>query len=242
MHNILKAIVNKKKKDLGRKEEKRFVKALSDRGSMAIIGELKFASPAGSNFGSANILTKKAKDYKKAGIAAISIITEKHFFKGDTSFIPQVRQVIDLPILQKDFVIDESQIYEAKFLGSDALLLIARILDKQTLKRFVLLAKQLGIEPVVEIANEEDLSKAITTTTDIIAVNARNLDTFAVNVEKACLLMKKIPQQFIRLGFSGVSSKQETLQYKKAGAKGVLIGTSLMKAENVSEFMKGLML
>ena len=240
MHNILKEIIDQKKKDLLYKSDKKFMKAILNAKTMAIIGELKFASPTNPYFGSKNILTKKAREYETAGINAISIITERHFFKGDTNFISQVKQTVDLPILQKDFVIDESQVYEAKALGSDALLLIARIVNEKTLQRFVSLARNLGIEPVVEIASEEDLKKAIKTETDIIAVNARDLDTFTINIENACFLMKKIPRQFIRLGFSGITSALEIRQYKKAGAKGVLIGTSLMRAENVNDFMKSL--
>ncbi len=240
MHNVLRTIVEQKKRDLLYKDNKRFMEAILHTKTMAIIGELKFASPTNSYLGSTETLIRKAREYESAGINAISIITERHFFKGDTDFIPKVKQAISIPILQKDFIINESQVYEAKFLKSDALLLIARIVSEKTLQQFVCLARNLGIEPVVEIASEEDLKKAINTKSDIIAVNARDLDTFTINVERACLLMKKIPQQFIRLGFSGITSAVEAKQYEKAGAKGVLIGTSLMRAGNVNDFIKSL--
>lgn len=208
--------------------------------AFAIIAEIKFASPTNLNLGSPEDLLSRAREYEKAGADAISIITEKHVFKGDIRFVKQVKKVVKIPILQKDFVVDESQIYEAKKAGADALLLIARIVSKEQLKAFVLLAQKLGIEPVVEVFDEKDLKYAVATATRFIAVNARDLETFIVDVDKACKLMKKIPNKFISLGFSGIQSKVEVEKYTKAGAKGVLVGTSLMKAKNIAEFLGGL--
>jgi len=185
-------------------------------------------------------LVKRVKEYESAGAEAISIITEQHFFKGDPSFVTIVKNAVALPILQKDFVIDEYQIYEAKHIGSDALLLIARLVDGEMLRRFVFLTKQFGIEPVVEINDEKDLEKAVTTEARFVAVNSRDLDTFEVNVEKACRLMKKIPERFIRLGFSGIQSAVEVQNYKNAGAKGVLVGTALMRTKKIGDFILSL--
>lgn len=208
--------------------------------AVAIIAEMKFASPTNPNLGSSEDLLDRAREYQKAGADAISIITEKHVFKGDIGFVSQVKKVVKIPILQKDFVIDKQQIYEAKNAGADALLLIARIVSKKQLKAFVLLVQKLGIEPVVEVFDEKDLKKAVATATKFIAVNARDLETFVVDVDKACKLMEKIPDRFIKLGFSGISSKTEVKKYTDAGAKGVLVGTSLMKAKNIKEFIGGL--
>ncbi len=205
-----------------------------------LIAEIKFASPTNSILGSSKGLLQRAEQYEQSGADAISIITEKHFFKGDVSFIPQIKKHVTIPVLQKDFVIDEAQIYEAKQLGTDALLLIARLVDAQTLKQFVNLCFIVGIEPVVEINNEEDLQKAIETETKIIAVNARDLETFEIDVQNACLLIKKIPDRFIKLGFSGILSVKEVLHYKKAGADGILVGTSLMQTEDIGGLIKEL--
>ncbi len=190
--------------------------------------------------GSSDEIIKRAIAYKKAGAEAISFITEKHYFKGDISFIPQLKKTVSLPILQKDFVVDEYQIYQAKIAGSDALLLIVRYLDIETLKHFVSLCQKLNIEPVVEINNKEDLAKAIETRTKLIAVNARDLQTFEVNVDRACELLRKIPDRFTKLGFSGIHSSLEVKKYKEAGARGVLVGTELMKAKNIGEFLLSL--
>ncbi len=186
------------------------------------------------------LLVDRAVTYEKSGADAISFITEKKYFKGDTKYITELKIIISLPILQKDFVIDEYQIYEAKKIGSDALLLIVRYLDKKTLQSFVSLCQKLGIEPVVEINSEEDLEKAIATETNIIAVNARNLEDFTIDLERACDLLKKIPGNFIKLGFSGIHSAKEVEKYKDAGARGVLVGTELMKAGNVGKFLTSL--
>lgn len=206
----------------------------------AFIGEIKLASPTMSLIHSKIDIVKQGVEYENVGLDAISIITEKHFFKGEPLFIQKIKKKVKLPILQKDFIIDESQIYEAKQIQSDALLLIAKLVDEKTLKRFALLCLNLRIEPVVEINDYEDLAKAVATNTSIIAVNARNLETFKINIDKACNLLKKVPDRFIKLGFSGIQSSKEVKKYKSSGAKGVLIGTSLMKAKNISKFINSL--
>ena len=238
MHKILKQIVEKKQADLILLKRNRFLNLLKNK--MVIIAEIKLASPTAAYLGSENDIVKRAVDYKQAGVDAISIITEKHFFKGSLKFIPQIKKSVDLPVLQKDFVIDPYQIYEAKIIGADALLLIAKITDKQTLIKFVLLCQEIGIEPIVEISDEIDLKKALQTSTKIIAINARNLETFDVNVDQACRLMEKIPDRFVKLGFSGIKSSTEVKKYQRVGAKGVLVGTSLMKTNNIKSFIREL--
>ena len=238
MHKILKKIVEKKRTDLILLKRNRFLNLLKNK--MAIIAEIKLASPTVSYFGSKKDIIKRAVDYEKAGVDAISVITEKHFFKGSLKFIPRITKRVNLPVLQKDFVIDPYQIYEAKIIGTDALLLIAKIVDKKTLIKFVSLCLEIGLEPVVEVNDESDLANALVTSTRIIAVNARDLETFKVDVNRACLLMKKIPDRFIKLGFSGIKSSEEVNKYQDAGANGVLVGTSLMKAKNIKRFIKEL--
>ncbi len=262
MHNKLVSIVEKKKQDLeeqkkvlsleaikklsGAKEKTKEYKFknifLSMNCSISLIAEIKFASPTNSNLGSQEELLDRAKRYEEAGANAISLITERHYFKGEGRFISQVKGEVSIPVLQKDFVIDPYQIYEAKVFGSDSLLLIARLVDAKTLSRFVELCFAEGIEPVVEINSEEDLEKAISTESNIIAVNARDLDTFTIDISNAYMLIKKIPDRFIKLGFSGVSSYSEVSQYKNAGVQGVLIGTSLMQTNNIEGFIKNLKL
>jgi len=258
LHNILLEIIAKKKKNLISNKNKislgelqrrirnsvfgenLFKKSILQAKDIAFIAEIKFASPVNPNLGSQDKLLDLAKKYENAGVDAISIITEKHFFKGDPDFVSKVRLQVNSPVLQKDFIIDAYQIYEAKTIGSEALLLIARLLNQKTLISFVSLCRNLDIEPVVEINSIEDLEKAVNSGTSIIAVNARDLESFVVSVDKACDLIKKIPDKFIKLGFSGINSVNEVEKYKLAGARGVLVGTSLMKAKNISEYIKDL--
>ncbi len=248
-------------KELLRNEKQggmRFFDSLSvAQNDIAIIAEVKFASPsngipacrqAGLRNDISKDLVKRVKEYEAAGADAISIITEPHFFKGSVDFIGKVKETVKLSILQKDFVIDEYQIYESARLrqgfggqaGADALLLISRLVDGKTLKQFVELCLTEEIEPVVEIYSEEDLEKAVATKTRFIAVNSRDLDTLEVDVKRACELMKKIPERFVRLGFSGIQSAREVRKYWEAGARGVLVGTALMKTDKIEDFILSL--
>lgn len=249
--NFLKEVVAKKRLDLAQKNQiirkselssiQSFLKLFTgDDKRIKLIAEIKFASPSNPHLGTPEELLERAKEYEQAGADAISVITEKHYFKGDVSFISEIKKHFSLPILQKDFVIDPHQIYEARQIGADALLLIARLVSANKLKQFIQLCFAQGIEPVVEIANEEDLSKAVVTKTKIIAVNARDLETLDVDVAGACLLIKKIPDRFIKLAFSGIQSEKEVLLYRESGAQGILVGTSLMQTNDIRGFIRSL--
>jgi len=249
--DLLKRIESKPVRDM-QKTISRLPKALDFAGAFSefgIIGEIKLASPLAGQLANPEEVLDIALEYKqslpsedskKGGADAISIITEKYFFKGDINFIKQVKEETGLPVLQKDFVVDPYQIYESRVNGADALLLIAKIISPDQLKRFVGLCLEIGLEPVVEINDEFDLENALGTNTRIIAVNGRDLDTFEVDVERACELIGKIPDKFLKLGFSGVNSKKEAEKYRKAGARGILVGTSLMKSRKKKEFLEGL--
>lgn len=249
MHKILQDIINKKRHDIAHlkkvapllagnppaKEKGRFHKALTSSTTTPIIAEIKLASPTHPHLGKTIDIVKRPQEYQAGGAAALSFITETHYFKSETSHILLLKKSCALPILQKDFVIDEYQIHQAATLGSDALLLIARIVDTETLKYFVTLTQKLGIEPVVEINNHHDLEKALATSARCIAVNARNLETFSIDIRAACNLMSYIPESYLRLGFSGVHSHKEVQQYTAHGADAVLVGTSLMQANDIHQ-------
>lgn len=205
-----------------------------------IIAEIKFASFTELHLGKRSDLIRRAKQYEQAGADAVSLIAEQRIFKGELSDVAKVKKYVSLPILVKDFVLDENRIYQIKQAGADKILLIAKIVSGQKLNRFVKLSKAIGLEPVVEINDGQDLKKAMATETNIIAVNARNLKTLQVDVDRACRLLAKVPQKFIKLGFSGIHSRAEVIKYKQAGAKGVLVGTALMKTQDISQFIKEL--
>ncbi len=244
MHKKLAEIIKKTKEDLMERKQavRPFAKSLTNpkKGTIAIIAEIKLASPNEDDLGNKEDVIARVRQYEEAGASGISVVTEEHFFKGNLLLIKKIKDATSLPVLQKDFIVDTYQLYESKTAGADAVLLIAKILSKEDLISLVNLARSLNIEPVVEINNQEDLEKAIFTKTDIIAVNARDLDTFEVSVERACRLLKEIPNNFIKLGFSGIHSRAEVEKYKQAGAKAVLVGTELMKTNDVNKFIKEL--
>lgn len=257
MHEILKDIVRKKHADLKAAKSVQplhvlkqqvhkvthtsgFAQAMQKAKGTALIAEIKLASPTHPQLGNRDSIVDRAGDYEQSGADAISFITERHYFKGSLDDIARIKQAVSVPVLQKDFVVDTYQIYEARVAGSDALLLIAKLLDADDLGQFVELALELGVEPVVEINDQADMEKALTTPTRIIAVNARDLSTFKVDVPGACELLGAIPDGYIRLGFSGVSSTAEVAAYAKSGARGVLVGTSLMLADRIREHITSL--
>jgi indole-3-glycerol phosphate synthase len=253
MHNILKEIVENKM--IENKEKEIFsiktlpVKSLQhndttifsdaiNKNNTSIIAEIKMASPSAGNFLDILSVKDRAKLYKKAGADAISVVTDKKYFGGDLDFIKQVKAVVDLPLLQKDFIIDKVQIEESAYVGADALLLIARILDKKTLQRFVKLCKDYGIEPVVEVYDVYDINKAIESGTKIIAVNARDLDSFQINIDRSIKLIKQIAAGYTILGFSGIFSKQDMVKYRAVGVNAVLVGTVLMQSPKPDEVIR----
>lgn len=255
MHKLLEEILNKTKQDLAKRKKevslgalektigdlnsRSFISAIRNprKGTIAIIAEVKFASPLEPHLGFPDSLIARIKQYEEANADAISIVTEKHFFKGDPSYISKIREVSSLPVLQKDFIVDSYQVYEAKKAGADAILLIAKIVTRKRLVSLVKQAMYIGLEAVVEVNSQDDLKKSMATQAEIIAVNARDLDSFEVDVDRACELLKMIPDKFLRLGFSGVTGKAEVEKYKQAEADGILIGTSLMKTDNIKEFI-----
>lgn len=255
MHKILQEIVTKTRHDLVIRKERipeetlirllkahhptsgRFRTAIAQPkiGNIALIAELKLASPTEAHLGSQEEILDRAMQYEQAGADAISVVTEPHFFKGSIAFIKKIKQVSTLPVLMKDFVVDQYQLYEACLIGSDAVLLIAQLLEGKQLMRLTKVALELGIEPLIELYDEADLEKISQLNNLIIGVNARDLDTFQVDIDHACKVLKKIPQESIKIGFSGVHSVKEVHKYKKAGAQAVLVGTNLMKSSDIQQ-------
>lgn len=209
---------------------------------IAVIAEIKAKSPSAGDIDLKVDPVAKAKEYEKAGADAISYVTDPTFFGGEPQKLPEIMESVSIPVLQKDFVIDTYQIVEAAVRQVPALLLIARILDAKQLNAFVEFCLLYGIEPVVEIHSEEDLERVQQTNARIIGVNARDLETFEVSLNKAAALLKKIPEHYVKVGFSGISTNRDVQQYRSAGADAVLVGETLMKAQDpqalITEFKK----
>ncbi|GFO86511.1 indole-3-glycerol phosphate synthase TrpC [Anaerostipes butyraticus] len=225
--------LNSKNKNYGFKE------ALQKDG-LSIIAEVKKASPSRGVIAEEFRPVETALAYEEAGAAAISCLTEEHYFKGGSKYFADIRAKVDLPMLRKDFIIDPYQIYEAKVLGADAVLLIAAILSEEKMKEFYELAKSLGLDCLAEVHNEEELKQTTACKCDIIGINNRNLKTFEVDLNTTSKLAPKISYEAVLVSESGMMTKEDLLNVRKQGADGALIGEAFMRADNIQEMMKEL--
>ena len=197
----------------------------------AIIAEIKKASP------SAGIISKdfdpvsKAKEYEVLGASALSILTEEDYFLGSTDYLKAVREITNLPILRKDFIVDEYQIYESKLIGADCILLIASILNDEKLKNFSEIAEKLKLDYIIEVHDENELQRVQNFSNAIIGVNNRNLKTFDVDINNSVELKKIFEGENIFIAESGIKSKKDIEYLQQHNINVFLIGESLMKGD-----------
>lgn len=231
--------IKKEALSLENNNEYLFEKVLRDK-NISYICEIKKASPSKGyivpedNFDE----VKFAKEYENGGASAISILTEPYFFKGSNEYLYNVSQNVNIPILRKDFIVDEYMIYESKIIGANAILLICSILDKETLKKYIDLAYSLGLSVLVEAHDENEIKIAIESGARIIGVNNRNLKTFEVNFNNALNLRKKVPKDIIFVSESGIKTKEDIDLLKDNNVDAVLIGEFLMKSQNKAKMIK----
>lgn len=204
--------------------------ALTKPGSSGIIAEFKRKSPSKGIINDSVKVEDVTTAYAAAGVAGLSILTDRPFFGGSIIDMVVARELNSIPILRKDFIIDEYQIIEAKAMGADVILLIAAILDAAEIKKLAVCAKNLGLEILFEVHTLEELEK-VADEVDMVGVNNRNLKDFMVNIEHSLLLSKQIPDNFVKVSESGLD-KPETIKYfRDNGFKGFLIGENFMKQE-----------
>ncbi|WP_185863438.1 indole-3-glycerol phosphate synthase TrpC [Blattabacterium cuenoti] len=202
-----------------------------------IIAEFKCKSPSKGIINNTVSVEKVVKDYESAGVSGVSILTDKHFFSGLNENLEKSRSIVSIPILRKDFIIDEYQIIESKSMGADVILLIAGILSKNQIKNFSKMAKSIDLEVIIEIHNEFEIDK-ITENLDIVGVNNRNLQTFTVNHNNCLNLFSKIPNNYIKIAESGINDINIILKLRKQGFKGFLIGEYFMKKKDPGKTCK----
>ncbi len=204
------------------------------------IAEVKKASPSAGiireNFNYVDI----AKEYEVGGASAISVLTDKEFFKGDLKYLSEIKETVSLPALRKDFIIDPYQIYEARAAGADLVLLIARILTKEKIDAFLTLSHELGMECLVEVHDNDELETVLETEAAIIGINNRNLDTFETNLETTLQLYHRIPEGKIVVSESGIKTRADVLVLEEAGIDAILIGETLMRSRDISQKIKEL--
>ncbi|MBU0683380.1 MAG: indole-3-glycerol phosphate synthase TrpC [Candidatus Omnitrophota bacterium] len=218
-----------------------FKKNISRKGHINLIAEVKKSSPSKgiirANFDPAKI----ALAYQAAGAGAISVLTDERFFDGKLEYLKMIKERVTVPVLRKDFIIDEYQIYESAVSGADAILLIAHILTQEELKRYLDITKSLGMETLVEVHNEEEVNKALAVAAPIIGINNRDLRTFNVDISITQRLVRLIPDTKTIVSESGISSYEEIMFLKSMGVNAVLIGETFMRAENIGEKVRELM-
>ncbi|KAB1157628.1 indole-3-glycerol phosphate synthase TrpC [Flavobacterium luteum] len=203
-----------------------------------IIAEHKRRSPSKAEINYNFTVEEVVKGYESAGVCGISVLTDGKYFGGSLDDLLLARASVNLPLLRKEFVIDEYQILEAKAHGADLILLIAAILTREEIKKLSEFAESLGLEVLLEVHNLEELRKSIMPSLNMIGVNNRNLKTFEVSLDFSKVLANEIPNEFVKVSESGISSIEAINELKPYGYKGFLIGENFMKTDNAGASAK----
>lgn len=222
-----------------RRGVKGFSEALTAEG-LSVIAEVKKASPSKGLIQPDFRPAEVAAAYERSGASAISVLTEEHYFQGSAAVLKAVRQTVDLPILRKDFIFDDYQIYEARVMGADAVLLIVAILTDAEIRSFMALAAALGMDALVEVHDEGEMTRAIACGARIIGINNRDLKTFEVSLSTSQRLLPMVPADVLSISESGIRDGADMAAVKSWGADAVLIGETLMRSGDVEATLKQL--
>ena len=214
-----------------------FEEQLALANGVGIIAEFKRQSPSKGAINKNADVEKVSKAYEEAGAVAISVLTDETFFGAKQNDFTLARKAVNIPLLRKDFIIDEFQIIETKAMGADILLLIGACLSKQQIKSFASLANGIGLQVLLEIHTEEELDM-ITEHCNFIGINNRNLKTFEVDLENSIRLAKSLPKEKIKIAESGISEVETVLHLKKQGFDGFLMGENFMKTDDPGKSCK----
>lgn len=256
---ILEKIVEKRKEQLEREKSlislediMTFVEAIRDdsrdfllegvlkSNDLTLIAEVKKASPSKGIINAHMNPVETALKYQIGGAGAISVLTEEAYFMGNNKYLSDIAEKVDIPILRKDFIIDPYQIYHSKYLGASIILLIVAILDRNKLEEYLSLANGLGLDVIVEVHTEEELLVAIDIGAKIIGINNRNLKTFEVDLDTTKRLMELVPTNKLVISESGIKTADDVRFLKNLGVKGILIGETLMRSEDIGKAIEGL--
>jgi len=255
MHEVLSLILETKKKRINilRKNRQAFLSlikkvpapvsfknVIKKEGKISFIAEIKQASPLGGVLRKDFSHVELAETFKKLKANAISVVTEEDFFLGKINYIEDIKKRVKLPILRKDFILEEVQILESRAVGADAVLLIMGILNEEKLKNLYAFTRDLGMDALVEVHTEKELKKVLKMGVDIIGVNSRNLHTFKVNLERTKRILPFIPEDVVKVSESGIQTLKDVLLLKGLGVDAVLIGEALMRADNIEDKLKEL--
>lgn len=216
-----------------------FERALATE-EMAFICEVKRASPSKGIIAETFPYVEIAQDYEQAGASAISVLTEPEFFLGRDSYLSEIRARVNIPVLRKDFIVDSYQIYEAKILGADAVLLICTLLDVNKLREYIEIAESLGLSALVETHTEEEINSALKAGARMIGINNRNLSTFEVELNTTTSLRHLVPEHIRLVSESGIQKKEDIERLRQSKVNAVLIGEAFMRNPDKAAVMKNL--
>jgi len=252
VHSLLKQIVEHKRHEVARLKREGlppeggklsrydFRKAISVPGRISVIAEIKFASPSAGTIREQRDPRVIGRLYEETGAAAVSLITDEKFFRGNPTHLPLLKRSISLPVLRKDFIIDEAQILEAARLGADAVLLIVRLLSEGQLRDFLAVCGELQLEALIEVHDRADLEKAVACGAGIIGINNRDLETFKVDLATTAELAPLVATTHVVVSESGVKSGEDIRYLAGLGVHAVLVGTSLMGSKDVAAKLREL--
>lgn len=218
-----------------------FTAALKSKNGMSLIAEIKKASPSKGVLKNEFNPSAIAQTYQKSGVVdAISVLTDNKYFQGKLSFVKTIKKVTTIPILRKDFIIDEYQIYESYLAEADAILLIVAALEKNQLIHLMNIAGRLGLACLVEVHTQEELSIAFEVHAKIIGVNARDLKTLTIDGKLFNELLSDIPETIVKVAESGIKNSYDVEQSYKSGANAILVGSSIMETDNIEKKLQEL--
>ena len=218
-----------------------FLEALRKPRTISLIAEIKKASPSRGVIREDFNVSHIAQDYKEVGVQAISVLTEEDYFQGALQNLQEVKNIVEVPVLRKDFIIEAYQVYESRYWGADAILLIADILTREKIIELMTIAQGLGMACLVEVHDEKELKKVLNLKVPLIGINNRDLHTLEVDFKTTEKLFPLIPKDKVVVVESGVKSKQDVLFLKILGASAILVGESFMTSDNIKRAVEELM-
>jgi indole-3-glycerol phosphate synthase len=217
-----------------------FLPVLRRSGGVNVIAEVKRASPAKGSIAASADPVAIARAYADAGAAAISVLTDAKFFLGAPSHLDEIRRAVGVPLLRKDFIFEEYQIYRSRALGADAVLLIARVLERRPLSTLIGISRSLDMEALVEVHSEEDVDRAVDAGATVIGVNNRDLATMTTSLETSLRLIERLPAGAVKVSESGIESRADIDRLRSAGYDAFLIGERLMREADPGATLRSL--